>query len=124
MNGWRGLNMLSNQEKSTVPNKNALLWLLAYSPKSRRVQLRFSPDIFLIRWFSNSADGRGTKGSPKRNNRDGGLLHIYLLLTRPKLQQDSRYEGGYAPMDPPILNAYPRDRTRFHFAHSCGYCVN
>jgi hypothetical protein len=46
MNGWRGLNMGSNQEESTILNKNALLWLLAYSPKSRGGRLLFSRSIF------------------------------------------------------------------------------
>jgi hypothetical protein len=42
MNGWRCLSMLSNQKKIPILNKNALLWLLAYSPKSRGGQLLFS----------------------------------------------------------------------------------
>jgi hypothetical protein len=35
------LNMLSNQEESTIPNTNDLLWLLASSPKSKEGQLLF-----------------------------------------------------------------------------------
>jgi hypothetical protein len=42
INGWRGLNILSNQEESTILNKNALLWLPVYSPKSRGGRLLFS----------------------------------------------------------------------------------
>jgi hypothetical protein len=37
--------MLSNQKESIVRNKNALFWLLAYSPKSRGAQLLFSRPI-------------------------------------------------------------------------------
>jgi hypothetical protein len=48
MNGWRCLKILSNQEESNILNKKALLWLLAYSPKSRWGQRRFSHPIFQI----------------------------------------------------------------------------
>jgi hypothetical protein len=48
MNGWRGLNVLSNQEESAIPNKNVLLWWLAYPPKLRGVQLRFGHHILKI----------------------------------------------------------------------------
>jgi hypothetical protein len=45
MNGWKNSNMLSNQEESGILNKNALFWLLAHSPKSRRGQLLLSHPI-------------------------------------------------------------------------------
>jgi hypothetical protein len=36
MNGSTGLNMLSNQKGSAMPNKHTLLRLLTYGSKSRR----------------------------------------------------------------------------------------
>jgi hypothetical protein len=48
MNGWRGLNMLSNHEESTIRNENALLWLLAYSPQSKGGQRLPNHPILLI----------------------------------------------------------------------------
>jgi hypothetical protein len=49
INGWRCLNMLSNWEESTIRNKNSLLWLLAYSPKSRGGQRPFCHPISRVR---------------------------------------------------------------------------
>jgi hypothetical protein len=50
MNWWRGLNMLPNQEERTILNKNALLRLLAYSPKLRGAQPAFSHPIRQMHW--------------------------------------------------------------------------
>jgi uncharacterized membrane protein len=52
MNGWRGLNLLPNQEESAILTKNTLLWLLAYSPKSRGDQLLFNHPVFTYLWLT------------------------------------------------------------------------
>jgi hypothetical protein len=52
------LNVLSNQEESTILNKNALLWLLADSPKPRGGQLLFSHP----RWSASVKKGQCSRG--------------------------------------------------------------
>jgi hypothetical protein len=60
MNEWRGLNMLSNQEESTILNKNASLWLLAYSSHSTGGHLRFVHPIWISMKSGAWGDGKGT----------------------------------------------------------------
>jgi hypothetical protein len=104
MNGRRSLNMLSNQEESPILNKNALLWLFAYSPKSRGGQLLFTHPIVSkerSRWLLSGFGPRNNKGLFARL-----MLEISFELPDPWIQK-----GIWCWV---ILQWYTRDKNWYN----------